>query len=415
MPTTHDYLEKCDSLAVMGGTFDPVHNGHIAVAEAVLHAFNPRRVLFIPAGTPPHKPDKPITPGEHRYQMLLSAVCQNPAFDVSRMEIDKDKPSYTVNTISELREICPRKAKIYFVIGADMAMEILSWEGAERLFTLCELIALNRPGYDIDMDFIENLRTKHGAVIHLLESPTLDISGTMLREFLAEGRPVGGYMPPLAEDYARQHGLYEGKNEIAEEAHKEARFQEIKTQLESRLSNKRFRHTLGTVIEAEKLAKHYGVDENKARLAALLHDCAKEFSADKKRALCRIWGIPLDEIMASHIDLTHSLLGAESAKHNYHITDEEVLHAIRYHTTGRKGVSMLDKIIMLADYIEPHRDDYENLAEMRRLAYTDINKALLIGMKGTNQDLASRGKCVHPWSKETMDELKGENNAKSAY
>ncbi|MCL2388026.1 MAG: nicotinate-nucleotide adenylyltransferase, partial [Defluviitaleaceae bacterium] len=255
MGTTHDYLERCDKLAVMGGTFDPIHRGHLAVAEAVMHEFKPRRVLFIPGGQPPHKPDQPVTEGEHRYKMTLSAICEYPAFDVSRMEVSRTGPSYTVDTILALREICPKSCEIYFIIGADALMEILSWHGAEELLKLCQFVAVYRPGYELDEDFIENLRQKYGAVIHVLEGPSLEISGTAIRENFTTGRPVGGLMPRVAEDYARKHGLYQTQGTGLTLT----RFEQVKGLIETRLSPKRFKHTLGTIIEAEKLAEHYGI------------------------------------------------------------------------------------------------------------------------------------------------------------
>jgi nicotinate-nucleotide adenylyltransferase len=400
IPTNHDYLERCDKLAVMGGTFDPIHNGHIAVAEAVLHEFKPRRVLFIPGGQPPHK-NTSLTDGEHRYQMTLRAVCENPAFDASRLEINRPGKSYTVETISALREICPPQSEIFFIIGADAFMEVLSWHGAERLLKMCQLIAVHRPGYEIDKSHVENLRKNYGATIHVFEGPLLEISGTALREKFQKNLPVGALTPRAVEDYARKNSLYQTSPPS---------FEEAKAILESRLSPRRFKHTLGTIIEAEKLAAHYGADVDKARWAALLHDCAKEFSSDKKRVLSEVWGIPLDDIMRSHIDIIHSDLGAESARRDFLITDPEILQAIARHTFGARGMTLLDKIIILADYIEPFREDYPPLAEMRRVAYEDINKALIIGLKDTHTDLKTRGNTVHPNGKDALNELTRNQN-----
>ncbi|MCL1844211.1 MAG: nicotinate-nucleotide adenylyltransferase [Defluviitaleaceae bacterium] len=397
----HDYLERCDRLAVMGGTFDPIHWGHIAVAEAAMFKFKPRRVLFIPGGQPPHKPDKPVTDGEHRYKMAMAAVCEQPAFDVSRMEIMRSGPSYTVDTMAALREICPQGAEIFFIIGADAMMEILTWQGAKKLLGLCQFITVRRPGYELDSGFLQKLREKYGALIHLMEMPEQDISGTGIRKRFAAGQPVSALMPRAAEDYARLHGLFQTEGiRLTPE-----RFQNVQARLEEILSPRRFKHTLGTVIEAEKLAKHYKADIKKARWAALLHDCAKEFSAGKKRVLCDMWGIPIDDVMASHIDVTHSHLGAECAKRQFYVNDEEILQAIRCHTTGHNDMTLLDKIVMLADYIEPYREDYSGLSEIRCLAYADINKALAIGIKGTIEDLKQRGNAVHPHSKDALRKL----------
>jgi len=404
MPTTHDYLEKCDRLAVIGGTFDPIHNGHIAIAESVLHEFKPRRVLFIPVGQPPHKSGEPVTSGEHRFQMVLSAICRNPGFDASRMEIDRPGLGYTVDTISALRQICPQNAKIFFIIGADALMEILNWQGAAKLLTLCEFVVVYRPGYEIDTKYVSTLRIKHNAIVHLHEGPRLEISGTAIRERFVNKKPVTGLMPEVAEAYARRHGLYLGVGETAC-ALSDARYAQVQSRLEWLLTPRRFRHTLGTVIEAEKLATHYNADTNKAQWAALLHDCAKEFSSAKKLELCKAWGVPLDNIMLAHVDITHSLLGAEVARREFLVEDEDVLQAIARHTIGYPGMTLLDKIIMLADYIEPYREDYPGLAEMRHAAYTNIDRALAIGLKYSAKDLNERRKNIHPWSKKLLKEL----------
>jgi len=163
---------------------------------------------------------------------------------------------------------------------------------------------------------------------------------------------------------------------------------------------------MGVVKEAERLARYYSVDIVKARWAALLHDCAKEYSADKKRAICKAWGIQLDKVLEANIDIAHSLIGAESALRDFDIHDTAILQAIRYHTTGHKNMTMLDKVIMLADYIEPYREDWGPIQEMRRLSCTDINKALILGTKYTIKEEEEAGHPIHPWSIDALKQLK---------
>ncbi len=203
-------------------------------------------------------------------------------------------------------------------------------------------------------------------------------------------------LPRPAEDYARRNNLYGVKT---------LSFEEIKKLIASRLSDKRFAHTMGVVESAVKLAERYGADVEKARMAALLHDCAKEYSEDKKRALCEIWDIPTDDILAKKISITHSLLGAESARRDFYITDNEILRAIRYHTTGFKDMTLMDKIIMLADFIEPTREYYDGLKEMRELAFTDLNAALRVGITETMRYNERKGLPVHPWGYDALASL----------
>ena len=401
MPSSHDFLERCDRLAVLGGTFDPFHFGHLAVADAILLNFAPKRLLFMPAGEPPNKIGQKKTDGEHRYNMVLSSICKYPAFDVSRMEVDRPGASYTVDTIEKLKETCLPDATIFLCIGADTFLEILTWKETSRLLALCEVIVISRPGLPDTVPFANRLASEYKCKIHHLDIPLLDISGKMLRQRIANGHDVKCFMPAEAEEYARTHQLYSTE----ETALTPERFEEVKAKIKQLLSARRFLHTLGTIEVAEELAAHYGADVNKARWAALLHDCTKEYSASKKHRLCEIWNIPLDEILVSDIDITHSLLSSESARRDYNVHDEEVLQAIRYHTTGNENMSLLDKVIYLADFIDPYRDDYPPHKKIREYAFKDIDKALLIGHKYTIQDLKERGKPIHPWSKAAQKEL----------
>lgn len=396
MDSSKNFLERCTSLAILGGTFDPIHNGHLAIAEAVLVQFKPQKVLFIPAGAPPHKPDKPITDGKHRYQMILQSIARTPGLETTGMELERTGASYTIDTIRELKELCPAGSTIYFVLGQDAVEGILTWKNAAELLAMCRFIAVPRPGYDTELfqTNIKHLQEEYGATIHILDTQPLDISSTVVRDNLAESRPVTALIPQEAEEYARKNRLYSTTKFNLSDEH----FQWAKSRLQERLSPGRFVHSTGVVIEAEKLACHYGADITKARWAGLLHDCTKEYSADKKRALCAQWGIEPDEIVAGHIDLAHGLLGAEAAKRDYYIEDEEILQAIRYHILGHGGATLLDKIIVLADFIEPYREDYYPLQEMRALAYTDINKALALGLKAMRDIDAARGKKLHHWS-----------------
>lgn len=398
-------MDRCHSLAVLGGTFDPIHYGHLAVAEAVLARFSPQRVLFMPCGQPPHKEGVNVSPAEHRYQMTLLATCDYPGFDVSRMELDRPGASFTVDTARQLLAVCPADAKVYFIIGADSLEQLLTWKDAGTLLTLCRFIAVPRPGYGKkqSMETISKLNEKFGGGgglsgerIALLDMEKVDISGTQIRKRMSEGKSVRAYVPRAVEEYAHAYNLYRAPYT----------FDAVKGDLQKRLSPKRFVHTLGVMKEADALARHYGADVEKARWAALLHDCAKEYSTDKKMILCKKWGIPFDGAHTAQIDLTHGPMGAESAKRDYRVNDAEILQAIRYHSTGHQAMTVLDKVIMLADFIEPYRDDYPPLAQMRKLAYTDINKALRVGIKFTIKEEKQAKNPVHPISYEALKALK---------
>ena len=403
MPSAHDFVERCDRLAVLGGTFDPVHIGHMAVAEAVKNFLSPQRILFIPAKTPPHKAGMDLTDKEHRYNMVLSSICRYPEYDVSRLEMDRRGTSYTIDTVRTLREICPPNAEISLCVGEDAFMEIRTWKDYGELLGLCSLVVVSRKGQAGCARLSEQLTKEYGATIRYLENPLIDVSSTMVREKLQKGFSVKSLMPREAWEYATCNGLYTNCPPHLSDEY----FEHVKTRIKGFISKKRFLHTLGVIEESKKLARHYREDENKARWAALLHDCTKEYSGAKKRKLCIMWNIPIDNILEENIDIAHSLLSAESAKREYGIHDEDITRAIRYHTTGNKNMNMLDKIIYLADFIEPYRDDYPPLAKMREYAYENIDKALLVGCEYTMQDIISRGGQIHPWSRAAMKDIKG--------
>jgi len=410
MKNERDFLDRCYNLAVLGGTFDPIHTGHLAIAEAVLRQIKPQRVLFMPCAQSPHKLGQKTASAKHRFHMVNLAICEHPFYDISRIEIDKPGPSYTIDTAHTLRAAMPNEAEINFIIGADTLESIATWRKIDKLLQVCSFVVVARPGYDKTngTTIIKQLAKNHAAKFQWIEGPMLNISSTDIRERLTTGSPTQGLMPSVVEDYAKLHGLY-GTNRasLVKNAMKPKYFKSATETLRQRLSPKRFLHTMGVVKEAKKLAHHYNQDIDKARWAALLHDCTKEYSADKKRALCKLWGVQLDKTLESKIDLTHSLLGAESARRDFNIHDPEILQAIRYHTTGHIGMTMLDKIIMIADYIEPNREDWGPLNQMRKLALTNIDQALILGKKYTINEEKAAGQPVHTWTLDALKELGG--------
>jgi putative HD superfamily hydrolase of NAD metabolism len=177
--------------------------------------------------------------------------------------------------------------------------------------------------------------------------------------------------------------------------------------LQSTLSIERYIHTMGVVKTALKLGNLYGADSYKVHVAALLHDCAKDYPPDMKRRFCKEFHVEVDDIMLSCIDLTHAFLGAEVAKREYGIVDEEILDAIKYHTTGRKNMGIVEKIVFIADYIEPNRKTFDTLEEARKLAFEDIDKAMAFILKSTIEYVNERNRPLHPLSVEAFEYYSG--------
>ena len=403
-------FRDCKSIAIMGGTFDPIHHGHLVTAEAVRHRFKVDKVIFMPAGQPAHKTDKQVTHHEHRYLMTVLATMRNENFEVSRIEIERPGVTYTIDTIEELKKICRPDVRLYFITGADAIHQIMTWKESERLLGMCDFVAVTRPGYDKSKLFrdIGAIREKFPSRVHYMEVPALAISSSDIRARVRRGEPIKYLVPQEVEDYIHKFRLYQ------ENAEDEVTFmlplKTMQEKLQSALSVKRYIHTMGVAEEAVKLAEIYGTprEQQKARVAGLLHDCAKDYPEAMRLRLCREYKVKMDEILEKQTDLIHPFLGAEVARREYLVTDEDILNAIRYHTTGRAGMSLLEKIIFIADYIEPNRENFDGLEEARRLAYLDLDEAIGYILKNTIAFVRARGRLLHPLSQEALDYYQNE-------
>ena len=194
-------------LGLMGGTFDPVHYGHLVIAEVARVEHRLDRVVWIPAGDPPHKQGAPVTPQEHRHAMVVVATAGTTYFDVSRMELERQGPSYTVDTVRDFQAAHPQD-ELWFITGADAMLEILTWRRHEELIRSCRFIAVTRPGYDLKR-LSEVLPVDYLPQISTITAPGVDISSTNIRERCRAGDPVRYLLPEDVEAYARKHRLYE--------------------------------------------------------------------------------------------------------------------------------------------------------------------------------------------------------------
>lgn len=196
-------------LGIMGGTFDPIHYGHLVTAEGARFEAGLDRVIFVPAGRPPHKPNYHITEPRHRYTMTALAVASNPFFGASPLEVDRPGPSYTIDTVRAL-SASHVAAEIFFITGADAVLEILTWKNVEELLARCRFIAATRPGYLLDELWgkLDKISTSLKKSIICMEVPALAISSTDIRERVSQGRPIKYLLPEAVEDYITKNSLY---------------------------------------------------------------------------------------------------------------------------------------------------------------------------------------------------------------
>lgn len=204
--------KQTQRIGIMGGTFDPIHYGHLVTAEEARTRFGLEKVIFVPSGNPPHKKGYPLTPAEHRYVMTLMAVVSNSFFEVSQLEIERPGYSYTVDTIAAFRKIYGEEKELFFITGADAILEILTWRKAARLVSICSFIAATRPGFNLKQldQVLLCLPPSVNAQIYLLEVPLLAISSTDIRQRVYEGRSIRYLTPEPVIQYIYKNRLYQG-------------------------------------------------------------------------------------------------------------------------------------------------------------------------------------------------------------
>jgi nicotinate-nucleotide adenylyltransferase len=197
------------NIGVMGGTFDPIHNGHLAVAEEVASRLDLAEILFVPAGQPWLKMDSPILPAEYRVQMVRLAIADKPHFKLSTMEIERPGATYTVDTMAELQAQLGAENDLFFILGWDNLAELTQWKEPSRLITMCHLVVVPRPGYPRpDLKSLEALIPGLSQRVILVDKPEIDISASAIRNRVAQGLSISHLVPEPVVRYIQEHGLY---------------------------------------------------------------------------------------------------------------------------------------------------------------------------------------------------------------
>ena len=362
------------------------------------------RLYLIPTGIPPHKRMGADAPeAAQRLEMVrLAAEALGPAVQVDDLELRREGRSYTLDTLQAMKKRFP-KDHLYFLMGTDMFLTFHLWRDPEKIAKLCTLCAFGRSEADTEELFAvqrEHLSAMLGAKSVTVALPKIvDISSTRLRRELSQGQGQA-YLDPAVYGYILRRGLYGVPADPLRLSLEDLRCAGL-----SMLKRRRIPHVLGTEETAAALARRWGADEEEARRAALLHDCTKKLDREQHLEICRQYGIPLDPEEQREEKLLHALTGAAAARHQFGVSPQ-VESAIRWHTTGKADMTTLEKIIYLADYIEPTRD-FCDLTELRELAFQDLDRAMLLGLTMAVHDLKKRGMAVHSNSVYARDYLKG--------
>lgn len=394
-------------IGVYGGTFNPPHLGHVAAARAVAETLGLHGLYFIPAGLPPHKTLPFGTPDrEKRLQMTRMAAHQlKMSVPVKTLDIElyRDGKSYTVETLETLKAQNP-DAELWLLLGADMFLSLHTWYHTDRILSLAGIAAFGRTGEDMDAQFSaqrEALYRKfpQARVFTLAIPDVVNVSSTEVRETLSHGGGAN-LLPPAVYGYILREKLYGTDADLTR-----LPLSQLRAVALSYLKARRVPHVLGTEQEAIRLCVRYGGDVEKARRAALLHDCTKRLEPEEQFDLCRRYGIALDDAERGNPKLLHAVTGAAIARNVYGM-DDEIVRAIRYHTTGRAHMSLLEKIMYLADYIEPSRD-FPGVEELRRVCYESLDEGLAMGLEMTARETAERGETLHRATLEALKDVKG--------
>ena len=393
-------------IGIYGGTYNPPHLGHLAAAKAVFSLLELDRLLLIPAGTPPHKVMPAGSPtNEQRLEMTRLAAEQldlGDRVEVLDLELHRQGKSFTSDTIAELKGQYPED-ELWLLMGTDMFLTFQTWHAPEEILANAGIAAFGRTEADTEELFsIQReylMKTYPGAKIFTLTIPgVIEISSTELREQLERGEG-GAFLAPAVHGYILREGLYQTPVDL-----KKLTLSQLRSVAISHLKHSRIPHVLGTEEEAVRLAKRYGGDEEKIRRAALLHDCTKRLKLEDQLAICARYGLDVDEDERKSAALLHSKTAAALAKHVYG-EDEEVCGAICWHTTGRADMTQLEKILYIADYIEPTRN-FPGVEELRKTVYEDLDTGILMGMENTISLMQRRGEPIHANTTRARDALR---------
>ena len=390
------------NIGVYGGTFDPPHWGHITAARAAMEQLGLDKLVLIPDRVPPHKalPEGSASP-EQRLEMAALATAElGKRAEVSDRELRRSGPSYTSDTLAALRREYPEDT-LWLLMGSDMFLSLQTWHAPEGIMSLARIAPFSREAEDESAAFAAQkarLEREYGAQICIVQNPEVrELSSTEVRAALAAGQG-SNLLPPAVYGYVLREHLY-GTHKVLTGLTPD----ELRPIALSYLKPKRMPHVLGTEQEAVRLVRRYGGDETQARIAALLHDCTKKLDMAQQLALCEKYGIMLDELEQKALKLLHSKTGAAIARDVFGVEDA-VYDAILYHTTGKPDMTRLEKIIYLADYIEPTRN-FPGVDALRKTVYEDLDKGLLMGLTMTIQEMEEMGNPVHHLTRDARDYL----------
>ena len=380
-------------ILIYGGTFNPPHAGHVRAVKTAAAALGPGKLLLIPAAIPPHKAvAEGSPPAEERFYMTALAAREIPGAEASDIELRREGRSYTSDTLRELKAQYPED-ELVFLLGTDMLLSLPEWHEPEVICSLASVAVFSREtGREAEIaSGAERLRRDFGATVYIVPGEPVEVSSTALRERLPlrEGREL---LPREVYAHIIRKRLYGARPE----------FDWLRQRAYSYLKPKRVAHVQGVEQEALRLAARWGADPGEAAEAAVCHDITKALEHDAQLRLCDKYVIMTDELERESEKLLHAKTGAALAKDLFGISDDTAI-AIRFHTTGRPGMTRLEMITYLADYIEPGRAGFPGLAELRRACYEDLDQAMELAARMSIDEVRGKSWPCHRNTEDAHD------------
>ena len=394
-------------IGLFGGSFNPVHNGHVHAAREFLRLLALDRLIMMPAADPPHKEMPQGSPdGATRLRMLKAAMADVPGAEVSDLELRRGGKSYSFDTVLQLKALYPDD-EIYLLMGTDMLLYFDRWYRYEDLLRLVHLgVAMRSDLTKTEREAAENyadqLRREFGAKITLFDNEPLELSSTTVRRMLFFGCG-DAYLPAPVAESIRNERLYGAGGDYRDLPF--PRLEELSLSLHD---ESRRAHVVGCSRTAKELAQIYGASEKDAERAGILHDVTKALRPPEQLRLCAHYGMMVSDYPPDQYKLLHGKTAAEVAKRIFGENDA-VCSAISWHTTGKADMTLLEKIIYIADYIEPNRR-FDGVEDLRRLAYTDLDAAVLLGIDMTIDLLRRDGRSLNRYSLEAQEFLQSGRN-----
>ena len=400
-------------LAILGGSFNPIHLGHLHLALSAYKEFSYDKIAIVPAYISPFKTFCKETQTSDRLKMISLAIADKPYMYCELYEIERQGISYTIDTINYLyKKFSDIEGKVGLIIGDDLKEKFSLWKNSDELIEKTDIIIGRRN----EKEDLNSCLQKKDFPYKELNNEVLNISSSMIRESILKGEDFSSLVPKGVYDYIIEHGLYKekgvsalGVSDLMDTSDIELKTREIDRFAKSVLTESRYAHSVRVAEYARHLAKEYkkeGVSSALAYFTGLAHDICKKCSDEELVKLVEADGLGIDNVEKNRLNLLHGRASAIVLQKKFGINDESVLKAVAFHTFGYEGIDALGKIIYIADKIEPGRPDTENFRNM--VKSSSLNELMLAVLDWNLAYIKKKGASIHPETKKMHEQIQKE-------